>query len=138
MLKDHLKLHKRVILYTQIMPTIRFAREGRDVNCQIGENLREVALREGLELYGFKGKIGNCGGYGQCRTCTISIESGGSKSLSPTTQVESDLLKKSPKNWRLACQALVQGSAVVLTRPQSPPKDLKKLIDIANSVKLPN
>ena len=29
------------------MPVIRFVREGRDVECYPGENLREVALREG-------------------------------------------------------------------------------------------
>ncbi|MDP7327745.1 MAG: ferredoxin, partial [Prochlorococcaceae cyanobacterium ETNP7_MAG_30] len=28
------------------MPIIRFVREERDVECQSGENLREVALRE--------------------------------------------------------------------------------------------
>ena len=43
------------------MPVIRFVREGRDVECYPGENLREVALREGIELYGLKGMLGNCG-----------------------------------------------------------------------------
>ncbi len=57
------------------MPTVRFIREGKDVKCKIGENLREICLREGLELYGLKGKLGNCGGYGQCITCFVSVES---------------------------------------------------------------
>ena len=55
------------------MPVIRFVREGRDVECYPGENLREVALREGIELYGLKGQLGNCGGCGQCITCFVSV-----------------------------------------------------------------
>ena len=120
------------------MPTIRFVREGKDVNCQIGEDLRQVILREGLELYGFKGKIGNCGGYGQCKTCTVSIESDERQSLSPITEVERELLNNNPSNWRLACQALVQSSLVVLTRPQNPPNNLKDLIDDTNNNRLPD
>ena len=75
------------------MPTIRFVREGRDVKCKSGENLRQVALREGLELYGFKGTIGNCGGCGQCITCFVSVEGGKDSSLSPLTDVEKIKLK---------------------------------------------
>ena len=55
------------------MPIVRFIREGRDVQCRTGENLREIALREGIDLYGFKGKLGNCGGCGQCITCFVYI-----------------------------------------------------------------
>ena len=55
------------------MPVIRFVREGRDVECYPGENLREVARREGIELYGLKGQLGNCGGCGQCITCFVSV-----------------------------------------------------------------
>ena len=32
------------------MPVVRFVREGRDVECNPGENLREVTRREGMEL----------------------------------------------------------------------------------------
>ncbi len=32
----------------ELMPVIRFVREGRDVECYPGENLREVARREGI------------------------------------------------------------------------------------------
>ena len=55
------------------MPVIRFVREGRDIECYPGENLREVALREGIQLYGLKGALGNCGGCGQCITCFVAI-----------------------------------------------------------------
>jgi ferredoxin len=101
------------------MPVIRFVREGRDVECYPGENLREVALREGIELYGLKGKLGNCGGCGQCITCFVEVpEVTAATALSPRTGVEEQKLRRRPLHWRLACQALVQQSLVVLTRPQ--------------------
>ena len=113
------------------MPIVRFIREGRDVKCRTGENLREIALREGMQLYGFKGSIGNCGGCGQCITCFVSIESENQGALSPVTEIEKIKLKNRPLTWRLACQSLVKSSVVVLTRPQSPPANSEKLIEDA-------
>ena len=104
------------------MPLIRFVREARDVECYPGENLREVALREGIALYGIKGVLGNCGGCGQCITCFVEVPEGTSAAaLSPRTGVEDQKLRNRPPNWRLACQALVQESLVVLTKPQVGP-----------------
>ena len=110
------------------MPIIRFVREARDVECENGANLREVALKEGLQLYGFKGAIGNCGGYGQCTTCFVSIEGGKEGSLSPRTEVEKVKLKNRPKNWRLACQCIVKSSLIVMTKTQSPTTASESLI----------
>lgn len=101
------------------MPVIRFLREGRDVECYPGENLREVALREGIELYGLKGRLGNCGGCGQCITCFVDVQGAQPDALSPLTAVETQKLRRRPQSWRLACQSLVQRSLVVLTRPQT-------------------
>jgi ferredoxin len=101
------------------MPVIRFVREGRDVECYPGENLRDIALREGIELYGLKGKLGNCGGCGQCITCFVDIRGAAPQALSELTAVELQKLRRRPQSWRLACQSLVQSSLVVLTRPQS-------------------
>ena len=119
------------------MPTIRFVRENKDVKCQIGENLREIILREGIELYGFKGKLGNCGGYGQCSTCFVSVEGGGKSSLSEYTDVEKLKLANRSSNWRLACQCFVKSSLIVLTKPQTPPADSKTKIKTALEAKLP-
>ena len=38
------------------MTTIRFIREGIDIQCNPGENLRELVLKEQLKLYGLKEK----------------------------------------------------------------------------------
>ena len=101
------------------MPVIRFVREGRDVDCYPGENLRDVALREGIQLYGLKGQLGNCGGCGQCVTCFVSVvDEGDSDALTARTGVEETRLRRRPQDWRLACQALVERSLLVLTRPQ--------------------
>jgi len=59
------------------MATIRFIREDLEVQCNPGENLRELVMKENLQLYGLKGILGNCGGAGQCSTCFISVEGGG-------------------------------------------------------------
>ena len=124
-------------LWSQVMPVIRFVREGKDVECYPGENLREVALREGIELYGLKGKLGNCGGCGQCITCFVEVEGADPLALSPCTAVEEQKLRRRPSTWRLACQALVQRSLVVLTRPQVGLSDREGVLARAQEMPLP-
>jgi ferredoxin len=120
------------------MPVIRFVREGRDVECYPGENLREVALREGIELYGLKGKLGNCGGCGQCITCFVDVVGESAPgSLSGRTSVEEQKLRRRPEHWRLACQTLVQQSVLVLTRPQVGFADSESRIAAARAEPLP-
>jgi len=119
------------------MPTIRFLREGLDIECRQGENLRDVVIKEKLQLYGLKGILGNCGGAGQCSTCFVSVEGGNKNSLSPLTIVEEEKLKNRPENWRLACQSLIKSSAVILTKPQSPPSNLEDLKISSENKKLP-
>ena len=118
------------------MTTIRFIREGVDIQCKPGENLRELVIKEKLQLYGLKGLLGNCGGVGQCSTCFIAVEGGTNNSLSPLTAVEETKLRGRPDNWRLACQTLIKSSAIILTKPQSPPADLKDLKESALNKKL--
>ena len=119
------------------MPVIRFLREGRDVECYPGENLREVALREGIELYGLKGKLGNCGGCGQCITCFVDVEGAAPSALTAPTAVEGQKLRRRPGTWRLACQTLVQESLVVITRPQAGLADRQNLLARALAETLP-
>ena len=120
------------------MAIIRFIREEIDIQCKPGENLRELIIKEKLQLYGLKGILGNCGGVGQCSTCFVSVEGGKTNSLSPLTNAEEEKLKNRPDNWRLACQTLVKSSAVILTKPQSPPSNLKDLRESSKNNKLPN
>ena len=102
------------------MPTIHFLREQRDIDCPAGFILRDVALGAGVELYGLKGKLGNCGGCGQCSTCFVAVAGQDEETcLTPRTEPEQRFLRKRPPNWRLACQAVIRDSLVVVTRPQA-------------------
>ena len=120
------------------MPVVRFVREGREVLCPPGANLRELALQEGVELYGLKGRLGNCGGCGQCITCFVEVVAERCEgALTPLTPVEQQKLRRRPESWRLACQALVQESVAVLTRPQAGRDAQKSAIAEAQSEPLP-
>ncbi len=96
--------------------TITFVKESKDVIVAQGSNLREKALQNGIDLYTFKGKLMNCGGYGQCGTCIVEIVAG-MENLSPKTEFEQKVLRKKPESFRLACQTLVNGSVSVNTKP---------------------
>ncbi len=98
------------------MANIKFVKENQEVIAADGANLREKALANNIDLYTFRGKMMNCGGYGQCGTCIVEIEEG-MENLSPRTDVENRKLKKKPDNYRLACQVLVNGSTIVKTKP---------------------
>ena len=131
------KKSAKILKITKKMTTIRFIREGLDIQCKPGENLRHLIIKEKLQLYGLKGILGNCNGVGQCSTCFVSVEGGNKDSLSPVTSVEEEKLKNRPENWRLACQALIRSSSIILTKPQSPPSNLEELKKIFENKKLP-
>ena len=57
--------------------------------------------------------------------------------LSPRTAVEDQKLRRRPQTWRLACQALVQQSLLVITRPQVNLQDRQTLLDAAWARPLP-
>ncbi|WP_017293744.1 2Fe-2S iron-sulfur cluster-binding protein [Geminocystis herdmanii] len=98
------------------MPTITFINENKDAVAADGANLREKALQNGVDIYKLRGKLMNCGGYGQCATCVVEIVSG-LENLSPKTNFEEKKLRRKPENYRLACQTLVNGDITVKTKP---------------------
>ena len=97
--------------------TIKFVKEDKEVVAAQGANLREKALQNKVDIYTFKGKLTNCGGYGQCATCLVEITEG-MQNLSLRTDFEQRVLKKKPDNYRLACQTLVNGPIAVVTKPK--------------------
>ncbi|NJR48490.1 MAG: (2Fe-2S)-binding protein [Leptolyngbyaceae cyanobacterium CSU_1_3] len=96
--------------------SIHFVKEGKEVVAANGANLRIKAIENGVDLYTFKGKLVNCGGYGQCGTCVVEVVDG-LENLSPRTEFEARKLKNKPETYRLACQAIVQGAVSVKTKP---------------------
>lgn len=98
------------------MANIKFVKENIEAIAADGANLRIKAMENGIDIYTFKGKMMNCGGYGQCGTCIVNITEG-IDNLSPKTEVEDRKLKKKPTTYRLACQSLVNGPVSVVTKP---------------------
>ncbi|MGK7928877.1 MAG: 2Fe-2S iron-sulfur cluster-binding protein [Spirulina sp.] len=98
------------------MANITFVNEKKEAIAADGANLREKALENGIDLYTLKGKLMNCGGYGQCGTCIVEIIEG-MENLSERTEVEKRKLKRKPPSYRLACQTLVNGAVSVKTKP---------------------
>ncbi len=98
------------------MANITFVKEEKEVIAADGANLREKALQNDIDLYSFKGKLINCGGYGQCGTCIVEVVEG-LENLSDKTDFEKRKLRKRPENYRLACQTLVNGPVSIKTKP---------------------
>jgi hypothetical protein len=68
----------------------------------------------------------------------VAIPEGTSgQALSVRTGVEDQKLRRRPQNWRLACQAMVQESLLVLTRPQVGMADQEALVAAAQAQPLP-
>ena len=99
------------------MANIKLVKENTEIVAADGANLRQKMLENQIDLYTLMGKAMNCGGYGQCGTCIVAIETG-MENLSPRTDVENSKLKKKPDNYRLACQTLVNGPVSVVTKPK--------------------
>ena len=99
------------------MPTIKFVNEDVEITAADGANLRQKAIDNRIDIYTLKGKMMNCGGYGQCALCVVEIAAG-IENLSPRTAVEEKRLKKRPDSCRLACQTLVNGPTSVITKPK--------------------
>jgi ferredoxin len=98
------------------MANIKFVNEGKEVIAMDGVNLRIKAMENNIDLYKFMGKLTNCNGYGQCGTCVVEILEG-MENITPRTNSEISKLKRKPQNYRLACQAIVNGDISVKTRP---------------------
>jgi ferredoxin len=98
------------------MSAIKFIKEDKEIIVAQGSNLREKAVQNQIDIYTFKGKLMNCGGYGQCGLCRVEIIEG-MENLSPRTDFENKKLAKRPDSHRLACQAMVNGPVSVNTKP---------------------
>ena len=89
------------------MPTVTY--EGETVECEEGENLREVLREAGIEPYNGVMQYANCRGFGTCGTCAVEIEG----PVSEPTSIERRRLSTPPHDpdsgLRLACQTAVEG-----------------------------
>jgi 2Fe-2S ferredoxin len=104
------------------MPTIRFVNEKKEIQVPVGANLRNEAIRAGVQVYSGVDKILHCPGLGCCGTCRVLVPKG-MENLSEMGWRERTRLKVSmdyighEAEMRLACQTQVNGDVDVLTQP---------------------
>jgi ferredoxin len=109
------------------MPKIKFVKEKKEVEVEQGANLRQVAMREGIELYPGIHQYVNCMGFGQCASCRVHVTKG-VENVSRQGIFEKLRLIGGPitffarlgheKDLRLACQARINGDIEVETQPE--------------------
>ncbi|MFO0914249.1 MAG: 2Fe-2S iron-sulfur cluster-binding protein [Pirellulales bacterium] len=117
------------------MPTVKFIKENKEITVPDGANLRQEALRAGVNLYpGINGfgasinKVLNCHGFGHCGTCRVRILKGMENASPPTTMEKMTFrLPLTPaclafigneETMRLACCLKVHGDMEVETGPE--------------------
>lgn len=96
------------------MPAIEFLLEKKKIKVGRYANLRQAALKHGIDVYNGIDRLANCHGNGTCGTCVMEIVEG-LEHLSPRTLAEKFHLKGRPENIRLSCQAEVLGDLCVIT-----------------------
>ncbi len=93
------------------MPKI--AAQGKVIECNTGENLRQVLLKNGIDLYNGNATVINCHGLGTCGTCAVEVAG----EVSPKSWRENARLSVPPhssgSSRRLACQVKVLGDLEV-------------------------
>jgi ferredoxin len=118
------------------MPTVKFVKEKKDLEVPMGANLRNEAMKAGINLYpglnGFGSSLNaviNCMGMGKCGTCRVMITKG-FENASPMTTMEwstfhvpfpdpmpSMAYIGNEDKMRLACCVDVKGDMTVETQP---------------------
>lgn len=104
------------------MPKVTIANEKRDVEVPPGGNLRQEALKQGLEIYQGMDRYLNCRGLGMCGTCKVLVKKG-MENLNPKTVMEKITLSRMfttighENEIRLACQLRVNGDITIETKP---------------------
>jgi ferredoxin len=89
------------------MPTI--TAQGKAFDCEMGANLRQVLLAQGVDLYSPKARYVNCMGIGTCGTCAVAI-AGNISEANWRDRTRRSLPPHKPNNpLRLACQTRVLG-----------------------------
>jgi ferredoxin len=92
---------------------VKVQAQGKTLECDRGANLREVLLKNGIDLYNGNAKVINCHGLGTCGTCALGVEG----EVSESQWREKARLSVPPhspaSNRRLSCQTKVLGDIKV-------------------------
>ena len=108
------------------MPKVVFVNEKQEIEVPAGTNLRQAALKAGVQPYKWLYRYLNCRGLGLCGTCRVLVKKG-MENLSPKTAVEKANFAAHPltmiaalgheDEMRLSCQATVNGDCTIETKP---------------------
>ncbi len=98
------------------MPVVYFVKQGRAVECPVGTNLRELARKNGIDLYVFPNNVVNCRGHGLCGTCRVKVDN--PRALSERTAADERKCGWEGESFRLACQTKVLADVTVTTNPR--------------------
>jgi 2Fe-2S ferredoxin len=107
------------------MPKITFVSEKLEIEVPQGANLRNEAMKAGIEVYQGMDRYVNCFGHGSCGTCRVTVKKG-MENLSPKGTMENFTLWRMlsvigrEDETRLACQCNVHGDCTVQTKPALP------------------
>ena len=104
------------------MPKVKFTKEKDELEIEAGENLRQAALTNGIQVYDGPTRFLNCMGNGTCGTCSVIVKEG-KENLSPKTMLEKMTLSLHltsighEEEMRLSCQCKVNGDCSIETKP---------------------
>ncbi|NIR49561.1 hypothetical protein GWO43_13760 [candidate division KSB1 bacterium] len=96
------------------MPSVEFQEANVTVTAKEGDDLRKIAHKNKVSVYGGPNKYLNCRGFGLCGTDRIAVDP--KDCVTPPTWKEKLHLGDNPK-MRLACQAKLVGDAKVSVEP---------------------
>ncbi len=108
------------------MPVVNFVNEKKQIEVPRGANLRQEAMKAGIQLYPHVHKYLNCHGLAQCAACRVlitqGIENAGKMGVMENMRLKfSFVYIGNEDKMRLACQTRVEGDMDVVTQP---PMDL--------------
>lgn len=104
------------------MPIVNFVNEKKQLQVPDGANLRQEAMKAGIQVYPHIHKVLHCPGIAQCGSCRVLITKG-QQNASPMGLMEKARLKFSlpyignEDTMRLSCQTVVHGDMDVVTQP---------------------
>ncbi|MGE5658930.1 MAG: 2Fe-2S iron-sulfur cluster-binding protein [Actinomycetota bacterium] len=92
---------------------VKVQAQGKIFECDKGANLRQVLLKNGINVYNGNASLINCRGLGTCGTCAVEVE-GEVSEPSWREKARLSLPPHSPTSHRrLSCQTQVLGNITV-------------------------
>ena len=104
------------------MPIVNFVNEKKQIEVPVGANLRQEAMKAGIQVYPGIHQVLHCPGIAQCGSCRVLIKKG-MENASPMGVFEKLRLTPSlayighADEMRLSCQTRVNGDMDIETKP---------------------